>query len=54
MVMVIILDSGISCRCVLTLAIKSPHPRLSHCNKCLGGDAGNIEDFKEFQDYDEF
>jgi hypothetical protein len=27
---------------------------LSHCNQCSGEDEGNVEDFQEFQDFDEF
>jgi hypothetical protein len=32
------------------------HPTLGcpHCIQCLGGDAGNMEDSEEFQDYNEF
>jgi hypothetical protein len=32
------------------------HPTLvcPHCIQCLVEDAGNMEDFEEFQDYDKF
>jgi hypothetical protein len=30
-----------------------PTPGFLHCIQCYGGDAGNMEDFEEFQDYDE-
>jgi hypothetical protein len=32
------------------------HPTLGCplCSQCLGGDAGNMDDFEEFQEYDEF
>jgi hypothetical protein len=31
-----------------------PHPRLSLVYSVLRREAGNMEDFEEFQDYDEF
>jgi hypothetical protein len=31
-----------------------PHPRLSPLYAYSGGDAGNVEDFDEFQDYNKF
>jgi hypothetical protein len=33
---------------------KNPTLGCPHYIQCLGGDAGNMEDFEEFQDYDEF
>jgi hypothetical protein len=29
-------------------------PGCPHCIQCSGGDAGNMENFGEFQDYDKF
>jgi hypothetical protein len=29
-------------------------PGCPHYTQCSGGDVGNMEDFEEFQDYDEF
>jgi hypothetical protein len=32
----------------------TPTPGCPHYTQCSGGDVGNMEDFEEFQDYDEF
>jgi hypothetical protein len=54
--MVIILISGISSwreySWVITGFITTPG--CPHFTQCSGGDVGNMEDFEEFQDYDEF
>jgi hypothetical protein len=34
--------------------LKTPYLGCVHCNQCLGEDEGNMEDFQEFQDFDEF
>jgi hypothetical protein len=31
-----------------------PTPGCPHYTQCLGGEVGNMKDFEEFQDYDEF
>jgi hypothetical protein len=31
-----------------------PTPGCPHCHQCSGEDDGNMEDFKEFQNFDEF
>jgi hypothetical protein len=36
------------------LLYKPPHLGRPHCTQCSGGEVGNMEDFEEFQDYDEF
>jgi hypothetical protein len=36
------------------LLYKPPHPKLFPLYSVLRSEAGNMEDFEEFQDYDEF
>jgi hypothetical protein len=46
--------SGSGFRVTGFLPSPNPTPCRPHCIQCSGGDAGNMEDFEEFQDYDEF
>jgi hypothetical protein len=34
--------------------LKHQAPGCPYCNHCSGEDEGNVEDFKEFQDFEEF
>jgi hypothetical protein len=40
--------------CTYRCFTNHPTPGYPHCTQCSGEDVGNMEDFEEFQDYDEF